>query len=92
MGEIASKSFLFCSGQIHVSARFTSIKQFQLLKVNRQGKNAKRTGTYFLLSTGYGTHLVLLIQYIRFASNCCSDCILALPQNVVEKHTPNTHY
>lgn len=88
MGEIGSKSFPFCPGQIHVSG--LRVKQFQITKVN-QGRNARLIGTYFLLSTGYGTHLVLLIRHIHFASNCCSDCIVALPQSVVEKHTPNTH-
>ena len=58
MGEIASKSFLFCPGQIHVSG--LRVKQFQITKVN-QGKNAKLIRTYFLLTTGYGTHLVLIV-------------------------------
>lgn len=73
MGEIASKSFLFCPAQIHVSG--LRVKQFQITKVN-QGKNAKLIRTYFLLTTGYGTHLVLIVL---------------LPQSVVGKHTPNTH-
>lgn len=42
MGEIASKSFLFCPGQIHVSG--LRVQQFQITKVN-QGKNAKLIGT-----------------------------------------------
>ena len=90
MGEIASKSFLFCPGQIDVSG--LRVKQFQITKVN-QGNYAKLIGTYFLLSKGYGTHLVLLISSnsTYFASNCCSGCIVALPKSVVEKHTPNTH-
>ena len=63
MGEIGSKSFPFFPGQIHVSG--LRVKQFQITKVN-QGRNAKLIGTYFLLSTGYGTHLVLLIRHIHF--------------------------
>lgn len=87
MGEIGSKSFPFCPGQIHVSG--LRVKKFQITKVN-QGRNAKLIGTYFLLSTGYGTHLVLLIRHIHFASNCCSDCIVALPQTVWWKNIHQT--